>query len=424
MRDLLNQFKISLRANNQVTLTRQRLAGKKERRYEKPSQSKLSQDEINSLILRDATNTGLDTVKKFYDSKRRTVVKSMANAGLVSRSLLLDITNKFQHGTNAAIQSRADTKAGYGNPPRIKSFSAKAGQKVRECGAAIDYLCNGEPSRCRVITLTLPATGDEAYKALSNWSGYATNRLLQLIRRTKDDSYHWFYVWEHQKRGALHMHLCLYNEQCSESEKLGDAIVSKWRDILRDIGTRCGIDLLFSKGFNRRVESHEMQSNNQQMRKGCGAYFSKYAAKTSNTRDKSGTQTVNTRNACLYPASSYWGRSQNLARLCKSLSFGWKFEGVDGTDSETLLHEALEILSQKDIVLQYDFHFKKEIIIPENGSLTIVEGLSHVFYVSPSDYQELLAHFKFVFGDRHSSSIPERAKRKGGGEVCAIDGYF
>lgn len=424
MRDLLNQFKISLRANNQVTLTRYRLARKNEKFHEKPVLAKLSQDEINSLILRDANNHGLDTVKRFYDPKRRVIAKPMSRARAVSPVLLLDITNQFQHRATESLESRNKTKKGYGATPRIKSFSAASGQKVRECGGAIDYLCDGEPSKCRVITLTLPATGEDAYKALSDWSGYATNRLLQLIRRTRDDRYHWFYVWEHQKRGALHLHLCLYHEQSRESEKIGDAIVSKWRDILRDIGTRCGIDLLFAKGFGRRVESHEMQSNNQQMRKGCGAYFSKYAAKTSNTRDESGIETVNTRNARRYPPCSFWGRSQNLAKLCKSLSFGWKFEGVDGTESEALLCEALEILSHKNIVLQHDFHFKKETELPKNGSLTIVEGHSYVFYVSPSDYQDLLVHFRFIFESRPSCAIPERAKRKGGVEVCAIDGYF
>lgn len=411
--DSLNQFKISLRANNQITITRQRLAKKKEDRYESHMTSSLSQNGINSLVVRYAAQNGLQTTKKFYDPKVRIVGYKGKTLNPLQQALLLDITSKFQRDNSDVERAPAPPKRGYGLKPTLKNFGHRSGQKIRECGGAIDILCNGEPSKCRVITLTLPASGEDAYEALSNWSGYATNRLLQVIRREKDATYHWFYCWEHQKRGALHMHLCLYHEKSERSYELGEKLVSKWRDILRDIGGLSGVDLLYSKGFGRVVTPSEMQSINQEMHKGCGAYFSKYASKTSHGRESREVEDINTINARRYPPSSFWGRSQNLAKLCELHSFHYKFDGIYSEESESLQAAALEVLSQFNISINHSFSFKKELEYKGNGKLTIAEGISHVFYVSPSDYQHLLAHFRFMYRDAPTSAILERSKKRG-----------
>lgn len=425
MGDLLSHFKIDLRVNNQISITRQRLAGRRSNRYEKIPMPLLSRESLNSLIETYANQEGLDTVKRWYDPKTHIVQKigSMLSEG--HRALLLDITHKFQRDNIGDRQNEnKTTKRGYGATPTIKNFSAKAGQKLRESGAAIDILCNGEPEKCRVITLTLPSSGEDAYRAISDWSGYATNRLLQLIRRKKDDNFYWFYCVEHQKRGALHWHICLYHANPEQSREVGNELVSQWPNILRDIGGRCGVDLLFSKGFGRVVKASEMQSINQEMRKGCGAYFSKYAAKTSHGREHREVEDINTINARLYPPSSFWGRSHNLARLCRENSLSYKYEGLDGSDSESLRDEAFEILSQFDIKLTHSFSFKKEIAYKGNGRLTIAEGNTEVFYVSPSDYQVLLAHFRFLYSERLTSAIDERAKRRGGSRLVLEEGEF
>lgn len=425
MQDRLSQFKISLRVNNQISITRQAVTPKRAQRYENFVIPSLSQDEINCLIERYATQEGLDTSKRWYDPKRRIVPYAGSPESIQNHPSYLDIISKFQHNK---IGDRGDeiktSKRGYGATPTVKNFTPKAGQKVRESGAAIDILCDGIPQKCRVITLTVPASGNASYRAISDYSAYATNRLLQIIRRTKDDGFYWFYCVEHQKRGALHWHVCLYHEDERQSAELGAVMVSKWRDILHDIGLRSGVDLLHSKGYGRRVTLGEMQCPNQEMRKGCGAYFSKYASKTSHARESRAVEDVNTRNARLYPPSSFWGRSHNLARLCKLHSLSFKYEGMDGSESESLRVEAFEVLSQYDIKLADSFSFKKEIELKGNGSLTVCEGVTEVFYVSPEDYQKLLTHYRFLYSERPSSAISERAKRRGGSNPVLETGYF
>ena len=264
------------------------------------------------------------------------------------------------------------------------------------------------------MTLTLPASGVAAYRAISDWSAYATNRLLQIIRRKKDEDFHWFYCIEHQRRGALHWHICLYHSDEGKSLQAGESLVSAWYAILRDIGEKSGVDLLLSRGFARKVKEHEMQCPNQEMRKGCGAYFSKYASKLSRAGKTGGHEDVNSRNARLYPVPSFWGRSRNLKRLCDKYSFSFKWEDHDGTESESLREECFEVLSQFDITSIKTFSFKKEIEDYCGGSLTIAEGISEVFYVKPEDYRSLLLMFQCRFGSSSSSAIPERAKKKGG----------
>lgn len=411
--DSLNQFKISLRPNNQVSITRQRLAAKRTDRYEKTPLIPMSQDETNNLVMRYASREGLKTSRKLYDPKVRICKPSSPNKSTSFASELLDLTNRFQEQKKAiAKTSEKRIKRGYGASPLPRNFSAKSGQKIRESGAVIDLLTRGNPSMCRVVTLTLPSSGHEAFQAISDWSGYATNRLFQTIRDKSNGCNYWFYVWEHQKRGALHLHICLYHQNKRMGESLGDELVSLWRDILCSISKFSGVDLLHSKGFRRRVESHEMQNLNQEMYKGCGAYFSKYASKCAGRDIEGFDNGVNERNRLRYPVSAYWGSSQAVKRLVRENSLSFKFEGLDGTESETARGEAYELLSQFDIVSAKSFRFKKEIEYKGNGTLTIIEGETEVFYLAPDDYQKLLGLMASLYCDRPSSLISERARKR------------
>lgn len=401
----LPEFKIELRCNNQVAVTRQRLADKKQQRYENLYIPKLSRGHLDALIVRDAERQGCDS---YYDSKLRAVrlVRNLPDVASISP---LDLISKFQDKKIRPASDRKDERKGWGAKPRVKSFTHKAGQKIRECGAAIDIVSGGRPDLCRVVTLTF-AAGDNvrAFEVMSLESGYAINRLLQVFRDDyRGEVPYWFYVWEHQARGALHLHLCHYHPDPVASQEIGEKLISKWRDILIHISNKYDVDLLYSPAFGCRVELAKMQCRNEEMRKGCGGYFSKYGSKKS---DSSNVKAIDIRNADLYPPSSWWGRSHGLVRICKENSFSFKFKGIDGTDSETLRDKAFEILSQKDITMTDSFCFKKEIETCD-GTLTICEGITEVFYVSPAHYQELLTHYRYTFGSTETSTIPERALR-------------
>lgn len=389
---MLPDFKISVRPNNQVTLTLQSTI-KRDRTYEKlPIQKRMSNEAITRFVRRESTKCDLNTYYS-HNLQHECIAPPVTIPAIPPLALI----NRFQRAKNLTPKE----KLGYGKTPKIKYFSHKAGQKIRETGAVIDALVGDKPSDCRVITLTLPSSEGAAFQAISDYSAYATNRIFQLIRRKYPDTF-WFYVWEHQKRGALHMHLAILPSDVSMGEAIGDEIGAKWYEVLSDISEKTGVDMLFSKGFNRQIAFGEGHFYNQPMRKGCGQYFSKYASKNSGKYSDS----IDSVNARKYPPSSFWGRSRGLKKLCDELSYEFKYEGIDDSDSEYLNREALEILSIYKPVLSHSFAFKKEIEVEkgnEDSKLTVCEGMSFVFYFSPMVIEDIRLKLKERF-DIYKSS--------------------
>ncbi len=397
---MLPNFKIVLRPNNQVTITRLYTIPKT-KRYEKLGKPpKLSARDVDRFVVNRAYQNDLDTL---YSHNLKHEFFAEPKPATKISPLPLDLIERFQQQKNPNRKE----KLGYGRTPKIKYFSHKSGQKIRETGAIIDRLCGENVNKCRVVTLTLPSSEIAAYQSLSDYSGYAVNRLFQVVRRDYELA-NWFYVYEHQKRGALHLHICVYHDDANISKEIGIKLCEKWREVLQDISAKSGTNMLFSKGFNRETKLSEMQLDNQEMRLGCGAYFSKYASKNSGKYSND----INSINARKYPPSSFWGRSRELSRECENQSFKFNFEGFDEYAAQDFEDEASEILATKNINLSHSFGFNKEIDLDSKyggGKLTICEGYSNVFYVSPKDYQDLLIHFRYLYKDVQSSNIPERS---------------
>lgn len=395
---MLPDFKLSLRCNNQITITRQNVIKRRERYESVDSTLRLSKEAINTYVDNQADKNNLKTA--YSKALRHNYILPPDRVS----PLRLDLTNRFQH---TKTKNKRD-KLGYGKPPKIKYFSRRSGQKIRETGSIVDRLCGSQTERCRVVTLTLPSSETSAFEALSNYSGYAVNRLFQIVRRDYSDA-QWFYVYEHQKRGALHLHICIYHDDADTSNQIGAKLCAKWIDILNDISRFTGIDMLFSRGFGRKCEPHEIQLDNQAMRLGCGAYFSKYASKNSG---KYGDD-INSQNARKYPPSSFWGRSRQLAKMCDEQSFLFRHEGIEDEMADMYEKEIEDILSHYNPVLSHSFAFKKEIELSKeygNGTLTICEGYSKVIYLSPKDYKDLLHYVRYLYKDSRTTIIKERSK--------------
>jgi hypothetical protein len=402
---MLPDFKIVLRPNNQVTVVRQSVIHRQDRYELLPDSPRIPKNAINTFVNHRADREGLKT---FYSKGLR---HDCLDAPATPLPLPLDLIHRFQHKYNLIWEYHERKKLGYGKTPKIKYFSHKAGQKLRETGSIIDRLCGSQTERCRVVTLTIPSSEHRAFKAISDYSGLATNRLFQIVRRSYPDAL-WFYVWEHQKRGALHMHICVYHDDSKISEQIGKEFCEKWITILQDITVKTGVDMLYSKGFGRRCQPHEMQLDNQAMRLSCGGYFSKYASKNSGKHD----QGINSVNARRYPPSSFWGRSRQLARMCEEQAFRFSHQGLVDDDADKYESEAIEIIRHCRIVKESSSPFKKEVNLSKEyggDTLTICEGFCQTFYVHPKDYQKLLAHFRFLYADRRTSAVTERSKVSG-----------
>ena len=402
---ILPQLRVVTRVNNQITITRQLVNQNLQNRERCLAPVPLS--EARATFFKKASDLGQAT---YTDHRQNTIMARTDYKGIIRLKTLphtlfpsppLDLKNNLQ-----------DKKAilrGYGIRPLPKSFGYKSGQRLRECGAAIDILCKGKPELCRVVTLTLPASGSEAYSVLSRFSSFIINRLFQILRDTTEENAYWFYVWEHQKRGALHLHICLFDEDKKRSSHLGELLLKQWIVILDDLTNRTSVNMMYSKGLGMRTPESKMQSLNQEMIKGCGAYFSKYASKTSNVKEDLNNESINSKNAKLYPVGQFWGSSKALKKVVKENCFDFYYTGMNEEYSNGIQSFVMELLSQYSIVTVSQSSFSKSTEPDSNGkSILIAEGKVETYYLSPSDYQFILNELRFFRASWITETIPER----------------
>jgi hypothetical protein len=296
--------------------------------------------------------------------------------GLAGLSHALDITKKSQR--------RMGNQTGWGVQPSPRKFSNRAGQKIRECGAMLDKASGYEPSYCRVITLTLAGDTPEAFRAISDYSGYAINRIFQPIRLLDSEKTKWFFVWEHQKRGALHLHIALYHPIKETAKCTGQAIIEKWIQVLKDIQEKSGVDMFVRRDYKSYTSEANYQNMNQEMRKSCGGYFSKYAGKSSQTKENSYVHKW----AKIYPPSRFWGSSRNLKQMCRENSFEEIL--AIGEAIEDKHQDILSLILLHNPVKFHSFEWKKKLNEGTEREVVISEGKCEVFYLSKERYSELL----------------------------------
>lgn len=298
----------------------------------------------------------------------------------------LDLTEKSQRKLEAKSKVVGFAACKVSAP---KKFGAKQGHKIRESGAALDILCNGDPTKARVITLTLAGDTPEAKNAIACYSGYAINRLFQVVRRDYPDCNNWFFVWEYQKRGALHLHIAIYHDDKEISKQIGDRLVEAWHNTLIDIGLKADCCMFTSKKKDRCTIRSLHQNVNQEMKKSCGGYFSKYASKGENGTERAKMEVW----AKIYSPSRFWGSSQSIKNVVKENSFSFNIEMLNGSEAMEVFEFCLNFLTDRTLLHYGEYQFKKE-IEHEQGKKTIAEGFRQNFYVLPEDYQQLLMIFR------------------------------
>ena len=312
----------------------------------------------------------------------------------------LDITQKLQR----ALQSFAGNISGFAHlnvylkilvtfgqfcKHKFKRFGNVQAQKIHECGAAMEMNMI-DPSFCHVTTLTLPANTQEAFECIAAYSGYAVNRLFQPVRRDYADCNSWFFVWEYQKRGALHLHIAHYHHCKIIGSLIGEKLLETWHDILCDISENSGVCLFTAKENDRCTIRQNHQHLTQPMRKSVAGYFSKYAAKASQNEDNNYIKKFSQ----MYPPSRFWGSSSQIKAIVKSHHFHNCRDYTENKDFMYFLFVRIhKMINECEIVLQKSYSFKKDL----TQNLCVAEGFRNVYYLSPSDYQNILKAIRIDF---------------------------
>lgn len=312
----------------------------------------------------------------------------------MERYRALDLLRKSQHDKK--------THASWGKLQSPKEFRYQAGQKILEGGSIIDRFCGAENSS--MITLTLPGSTWEAMDCLARWSGYVVNRLLQVIRRENDlgSEIYWFFVWEHQKRGALHMHMCLGWKVASEiREQLCQKIKNKWFEVLHELLEKDGTDVFKRKGFagSWRNRPSEWQWDIQQVRESVAAYFAKYCTKNTEHNGGDGNKSdanvkVNRRagikacsRKCISYPTRYWGSSKSIKVRTKFLNQKRKFEAHSNCEANRISDRIDRIAHKYAVpcsVTKGSFYIEDE----RNG-IVIAVGTTKTYIYKPNEFPYL-----------------------------------
>jgi hypothetical protein len=388
------ELKIKLLPNNQVTLFRQWVNRRTEERFSaRPDYSK-EPEHIKEYYRNGQARFDRER-KKTHETIR--VPYYRADGTIRYRLLRIEIPRSHRADLSGELgaalpplditkksQRKARSLAGWGELSKPKNFGHRAGQKIRECGAMMDKLAP-TPEYCRVITLTLAGDTPEAFEAIAKYSGYAVNRIFQPIRRIDGDDVAWFFVWEYQKRGALHLHIALFHPDKAVSKECGDTVIIKWIEVLKDIQERSGVDMFVRRDRKSYASPENYQNVNQEMRKSCGGYFSKYAGKAANSKENNYVRRFSKK----YPPSRFWGSNRTLKEMCKKFSYESILE-TELSEIESHADRIRELILLFNPVKYDSFSWKKRLNEGTEREVIISEGEAEVFYLPPARYEELL----------------------------------
>lgn len=189
-------------------------------------------------------------------------------------------------------------------PPRTK-FTQRLKDNLLDAGEIMHRECNGTAT---FMTLTLPGSTEEAYAALALKSGYVVNRIGTWLRR-RFPEIKFAYVWELQKRGALHLHYMVGTRSPSEAGDLVKQHKRLWISILFDISNELGIDMFEREdGSTWRDQPSKVQTKLVIIREGTSHYIAKYASKSKSKSNE---------DARFYPGR--WGAvSYNMHKAIRS----------------------------------------------------------------------------------------------------------
>lgn len=176
-----------------------------------------------------------------------------------------------------SLQRRGDSpRSGFGATPKQTRFGKLAKERVRDACAILDKTF-GE--RCLFTTGTIPGSTRESFLAVAQWSGY----LVQTLKQWLADNFvkvRAVYVWEFQKRGALHLHCCFGASNKRELERLRIAWHDRWCELLERVCEKSGVDVFAREdGHTWRYLSEYVRTDSQWVKNSVGRYLSKYLSK-------------------------------------------------------------------------------------------------------------------------------------------------
>lgn len=256
---------------------------------------------------------------------------------------------------------------GWGVMGRRTVFGRYATSRLLAAGGAIDKL-EFRPEQSVFLTGTLPGSTELAKKAIAEWSGYIVHALKAWIAKRVQNKLD-FYVWEMQKRGALHLHYVVVIESKSVRDQVLSDFKHEWIRILDNVSRKAGCDLYErASGGTWASNKSVVQAIATEVHSSVAAYLSGYVA---NGRSKH----ANDKNQKYYP-SRWWGVSRPLNSVITRMTSVKEFFTVGYRGAIRLFNELVEKLSRFGLRAS-EFAHKVGI------------GRTAVIYVQSEDWQNI-----------------------------------
>jgi len=217
-------------------------------------------------------------------------------------------------------------KTGYGRLGRRTVFGLNARRTILRAGGAMDTV-DPIPGNYLFLTGTLPGSTHEAMDAIARYSSYTVHEISNWVKYHVTDS-HWFYAWELQQRGALHIHFCLHVPDKSERLYILQEWKSFWGHTLDSIGKKAGIDMWARKdGGTHSTDKSVLQTDAEECHTSVAAYVSSYASngKSKHYQDK---------DSPYYP-SRWWGMARRTTKILQDLTQHDEIEYSSYRDANT-----------------------------------------------------------------------------------------
>ena len=199
---------------------------------------------------------------------------------------------------------------GFGSlPEKPTTFGLNGKRKLIRQGAAMET--EAPPHECLFLTGTLPGSTEDSFKAIAAWSAYIVHRLKSWIGNYAPQKYD-FYCWEYQRRGALHLHYCVWIPDNTFRTVVLDKFHEWWVQILHRVGEFSNTDL-FRKNSGKTWlgDTAKVRAVAEVCRKSPARYLAKYLSKSA--APARGPSRA-------FSPSRWWGTSRPLKALCDSLT--------------------------------------------------------------------------------------------------------
>lgn len=296
----------------------------------------------------------------------------------------LDIIHEFQRESD---RSTPDSRRGYGEAVRPTRFTRGARHRILEAGSLFDKTL-ADTHRGYFVTFTLPGSRPEAYDAISRWSGYLVNVVLQCLRRFHKGAY-WFYCWELQKRGALHLHLFCALPRGTEVNVLNGRLRDVWYRALGYVQDKSGCDVFGHQRGDYCTASEFWQYDFQEVKTTPAQYISKYLGKGALAPASKGE--LDSGQVCYYP-HRWHGMSRSFKKLVDENRFRACMDAMTKEDCQHVCNAMAEYLEEFEPVAS-------QVYTAEIGSGRdegVVIGVSHrrIYWFSADIFEEVDLMFR------------------------------